>query len=188
MYTPFMNGVKAELASIADCTGRCVVKDDASSPKELEDLFRQQVVAMGCVAGVSIQPMNGGQVRRNCVQGTLSAARALGDAVIKAREAKTSPVEAAVGVMGGKALFVGTIIDIVRTTEGGFNRGIITVEGRADTPFAGGQPVTVDFQNENLVGGWDVLDLAAVRVGDRAFRQRHGLRTVFGGHGRISTP
>ena len=166
MYVPFIRGVEAKLASIADCAGRSVVKADASSAKELEDLFREQVVAMGCVAGVSIQPMSGAEAQKHSVLGTLSLARALGDAVLKARKAKTSPLEAAVGVTGGKVLFVGSIIDITRTNEGGFSRGVITVEGKAGTPFAEGQPATVDFQNENLVseGGYGSGARGAARL------------------------
>lgn len=150
MCTPFIYGLQARVASICDCRGKMHVKTDATSPKDLEDVFREHVVAMGCVAGICLQPMTGGDVRRTSIPHTLSQSRTIGAAVLAARSAKTSPHDAVAATAGGRVLFIGTVTDVTRTTEGGFNRGTIAVEGRGGTAHAG-QTAVVEFQNENLV-------------------------------------
>jgi hypothetical protein len=58
----------------------------------LEKLMRTATVAMGCTACMTTAPMTGDFVRRYGVAHTTSQAWTLGDAVMRARAAKTDPV------------------------------------------------------------------------------------------------
>jgi DUF917 family protein len=79
---------------------------------------------------------------------TLTLALHIGEAIERARGQGEDPVEAVLAVTGGRRIFRGKIVDVERRLVGGFARGRIALEGFG--PRAG-EPITVDFQNENLI-------------------------------------
>jgi hypothetical protein len=114
----------------------------------LEKLMRTATVAMGCTACMTTAPMTGDFVRRYGIAHTTSQAWTLGDAVIRAREAKTDPIAAILAEAGGTFLMTGKVTDIGRRIEGGFVRGTLTVAGLGTDA---GRTLVIDIQNEYLV-------------------------------------
>jgi uncharacterized protein len=68
--------------------------------------------------------------------------------VLEARRRQEAPIPPLVAAQGGRVLFQGKIVDVLRRVTGGFARGEVTIEGLDD---ASGQHLTIDFQNENLI-------------------------------------
>jgi DUF917 family protein len=98
-------------------------------------------------------------VRDAAIPGTTSLAIAIGDAVINARSGRGNPVEAATDATGGRKLFAGKVTNVERRNEGGFARGVLTLEGSGD--YSGGQ-LQIDIQNEFLIARRDDGEILAV--------------------------
>ena len=62
---------------------------------------------MGCSAGFASAPITGTQLREVAIQGSLSLALNLGQAVLKAQEHKQDPVAAAAAAGRGQVMFEG---------------------------------------------------------------------------------
>lgn len=65
-----------------------------------------------------------------------------------AREGNTSPVEAITTHEGGTILITGKIVDVLRETTGGFNKGHLKIAGIDQFRD---KNMRIDFQNENLI-------------------------------------
>ncbi|XP_064601180.1 LOW QUALITY PROTEIN: uncharacterized protein LOC135467341 [Liolophura sinensis] len=148
MFTPFIYGHKPCPASLADDKGRQAVALRAESPKYLEDYFRGICVDMGCSAAITINVLNPTDLSSMVVHGSISRAWHLGLAVLQSRANHTSPITAITDQLNGQLLVTGKICDVSREVTGGFNRGVMVIEGLGE--YAG-QEVAIDFQNENLV-------------------------------------
>ena len=48
-------------------------------------------------------------------------------------------------------MFKGKVISLTRSNEGGFTRGIVTIEGAKSSPEYVSKTVTIEFQNENVI-------------------------------------
>ena len=70
----------------------------------------QVCTAMGCSAGFASAPVSGKQLRAVAIQGSLSLALALGQAVQQAQRIKADPVAAAVTAANGKLVFKGATL------------------------------------------------------------------------------
>ena len=103
---------------------------------------------MGCSAGFTSAPITGRQLQEVAIQGSLSLALGLGQAVLGARAAKQDPVAAAATAGRGTVLFQGKIIDLQRSTTEGFARGRVELTGLGSWKD---QEADIQFQNENLV-------------------------------------
>ncbi|XP_046373884.2 uncharacterized protein LOC124147265 [Haliotis rufescens] len=147
MFCPYMYGVSAHPAALVDDRGTRAVMLQTPSPKHLENHFRDTVIGMGCSAGLA-SPLNKADIMEKTVLYTFSHAWKLGDAVLKARIEKTSPIEAILKTEKSVHIITGKIRDVQRETSGGFNRGKVIIEG---LDCFSGQTILVDFQNENLV-------------------------------------
>ena len=148
MTSFFAYGQASQPAALSDADGNTLVITQAKTPQMLEKLMRTATVAMGCTACMTTAPMTGDFVRRFGIAHTTSQAWTLGDAVIRAREAKTDPIAAILAEAGGTFLMTGKVTDIGRRIDGGFVRGTLTVAGLgADA----GRTLVIDIQNEYLV-------------------------------------
>jgi hypothetical protein len=148
MDTFMIEGIPPTPAAIADHSHHTVVFDHISEPNTIERYARAVTIQMGGGAGLAMPVMTGAQVRSAAIPNTMSLAIAMGDAVMAARGGKGDPVAAALGVAGGERIFAGKIVSVERRNEGGFARGVLTLDGAgSDT----GRQVTIDFQNENLI-------------------------------------
>ena len=92
-------------------------------------------------------------MKQHAVRGTISLAIAIGRAVRLARAAGSDPFAALLACLRsssyyshGGVLFDGKIVDLDRSTEGGFAVGRAVLEG-----FGSTDRIVVEFQNENLV-------------------------------------
>ena len=148
MTSFFAYGQASQPAALSDADGNTLVITQAKTPQMLEKLMRTATVAMGCTACMTTAPMTGDFVRRFGIAHTTSQAWTLGDAVIRARVAKTDPIAAILAEAGGTFLMTGKVTDIGRRIDGGFVRGTLTVAGLgADA----GRTLVIDIQNEYLV-------------------------------------
>ena len=152
MVTFNVHGVPASPAVLVDEYLQSVVVD-AVDAKRTEELARSAAIVMGLSAAISCYPMSGRQLKDYCVPGTLRIALGIGRALAEGRS-RGAPVEALLAFLEttayyrhSLALFEGKITDIERRTERGFNVGCLRIV-RLD---GGGDEMTVDFRNENLV-------------------------------------
>lgn len=148
MDTFAIYGVHPTPAAVSDIRGHVAVFDEISSGHDLERYVRTLTVQMGGGAGLTGPLMTGADIRRTAVQGTLSFAVRLGEAVIAARKAHSNPVTAASEMTGGQLLMTGKITDVERRFVAGFARGHLKLAG---TGAYEGHDYSIDFQNENLV-------------------------------------
>jgi len=114
---------------------------------------------MGCSAAVSLYVLNGKQVKDFMVHGTITLCQRIGAAIREAAGAHADPVAAAAGVLGGRQIFRGKLVDVRRATQGGFARGTAVLDGVG--PDAGAR-LDIAFQNENLVATRDGQVVASV--------------------------
>ena len=154
-----IGGVAPTPAALCDYSGQVVVFDNISTPLTLERYARAVTIQMGGAAGYAFPVMSGADLKRTVIPGTVTLARRLGDAVLRARGEKHNPVQAALGVMGGRRIFGGKIIDVSRRLEGGFARGAVHIDGSGRDA---GTRMTVEFQNENLIARFDAGETPAI--------------------------
>ncbi|XP_041376762.1 uncharacterized protein LOC121389227 [Gigantopelta aegis] len=148
MFGPYMYGLKPYPAALVDDKNRRAVMLESPSAKQLENYFRDTVIEMGCSAGLTLTPLTKSDVMTTCVQHSVSRAWRLGNAILKARLEKKSPVDAILATETAIHVLTGKISDVRRETTGGFNVGRVIIEGLEE--FAE-QKILIEFQNENLV-------------------------------------
>jgi DUF917 family protein len=151
MTTFNINGVAATPLALSNEHGDVVIIETTDARKA-EDLARPLVAAMGASAVLAGYRMSGAEARGAVVDGSLSAALAIGRAIHDARS-PVAPVERLLTALAAIPLyrhaynlFDGKIVDVERRTTGGFVFGHCTVSS-----LSGGDQVTIDFQNENLM-------------------------------------
>lgn len=152
MVTYNVYGVSATPAVIVDehLESVAVTTHDA---KRAEDLVRASAIVMGLSVMISCYPLTGRQVKDYGVSGTLRIALGIGRALAEGRR-HGDPVQALLQFLRGtryyrfcKVLFDGKIVDVRRETSRGYNIGHCHI-----APLAGtGEPLHIEFQNENLV-------------------------------------
>lgn len=153
MVLPTLSGVTASPLAFSDEKGNTGVLQTADN-SWTERIARVACVEMGCSVMISGFSMTGVQARESLVAGSLSRCIAIGQRIAEAREAKTDPVAAVVGLLGGRELFGGKVADVNRATTTGFARGRARIDGD------GGASLTLQFQNEHLVAEADGRVLA----------------------------
>jgi DUF917 family protein len=109
-----------------------------------ERIARAVCVACGASALMADYVLTGAEARGAVIEGTVSAAIAIGHAV----QEGTEPVGALREALGATVLISGKVIDVERRTGGGFVRGSLVVDGTGDDR---GRLLRVEIQNENLV-------------------------------------
>jgi DUF917 family protein len=82
--------------------------------------------------------------RRTAINGTISLATRLGQAVRQAREHHQDPVEAILALLPAQQLFTGKAVVVERRTVQGFARGRVVLESLS-------RRLGIDFQNEYLI-------------------------------------
>ncbi len=152
LKTFFVYGVPWHPLALSDEKGNTVIIPHAISARWLERIARAITVQMGCVACYALAPMSATQVRETAVLGTLTLAKSVGEAVLKARQRGEDPIGAVLGTCPGKVLFSGKVVDVDRRTTAGFARGTVTIDGLGGYL---GERMVIDFQNENLVARRD---------------------------------
>jgi uncharacterized protein len=151
MVLPTLAGIDATPMAIVDEKGNRGVLDTISN-HWAERLARTATIDMGCSSIISLFAMSGADLRRGWVPGTLSLCDEVGRTIAAARREHRDPVAAVVGVLGGRVLHTGKVVDVARRTATGFARGEGTVEGVGEDA---GSSMLLHFQNEHLIAERD---------------------------------
>lgn len=165
METFHIYGVKGTPACIANEHGDLVILDALHDNYALEWLARGVTIRMGGHAFLSHYPMQGKDLRRAAVRGTLALGLRLGRAVLHAQRRHEDPVAAVcdasehAGYGRGENLFRGKIVEVSRRTADGFAKGSVAVQGMDQNA---GSMLRIDFQNENLVAFRDGVVVCTV--------------------------
>lgn len=109
-----------------------------------ERLARALTVEMGGAAIVGLYPFLAGQARDCIIHGSLSQIYRIG--LLMAEHGPAAPVAIAED-QNGVVLFQGRVRDVERLNEGGFTKGLLTLEGQGDFR---NRTTQMRFQNEFL--------------------------------------
>ena len=159
MITFFIYGLSCYPAAVCDEKGNVVVFAEGVNDHWLERLGRSTAVQMGGHAGAAVAFMSGADAKRTAIEGTLSWARRLGEAVRRSRDESADPLHAILEETDGIVLFAGKVVDVERATSEGWVQGVVTIEGSDDHRD---QQMRIAFQNENLIAWLDGEVVATV--------------------------
>eukprot|EP01104_Vermistella_antarctica_P010845 TRINITY_DN2935_c2_g1_i1.p1 TRINITY_DN2935_c2_g1~~TRINITY_DN2935_c2_g1_i1.p1 ORF type:complete len:685 (-),score=154.84 TRINITY_DN2935_c2_g1_i1:30-2084(-) len=150
MLSPLIYGQAAAPCAMSDGRGNDIVCTNAVNAKSLENIMRATVVSLGCMAGLAICPLRGkSDVLKFMIPSTLSKAWSIGRCISLAAHQTEDPVSALERECGGRLLCKGKIVDVLRSTVGGFDRGVIRIKNESST--SSDANLSIEFQNENLV-------------------------------------
>ena len=93
-----------------------------------ERLARPITEQMGGSAAICDYSMRGKELKHSALGATLSKAMQIGEAIREANSAGKNAIDAVLSIVGGHRLMSGKIIDIERTTQGGFVTGGVILE------------------------------------------------------------
>lgn len=159
MDTFSIYGVSIAPAALADPRHNSVVFPTVEDPHTLERYARAVTIQMGGSAGYAFPIMTGAEMRHTVIPNTISLARAIGDAVRRARRQHDDPVAAITAFGDGVVLFTGKVTDIERRLVGGFARGAVRIDGLGSHA---GERMRIEFQNEYLIALRDDEPVAIV--------------------------
>ncbi|MGR5140111.1 DUF917 domain-containing protein [Photobacterium sp. DNB23_23_1] len=162
MVTFYLDGLPSAPNTLADEKGNVVILHPLDGVWS-ERFARPITEQMGGSAAMCDYPMRGASLKRSALPATLTKAMKIGAAIRKANDEGLSGVVAVLDIVGGHKIISGKIIDIERSTSGGFVKGGVTIERliQAD-PDSDLDSVYVHFQNELLLAhkGTQAEDLA----------------------------
>lgn len=158
MVTFHLDGVPATPMVISDEKGNSMVLSTCDNVWA-ERIARAVTVQMGGSSLIAIYPMEGVKLKSSCVPNSVSLSMKIGRAIREARARGDNAVEAVTGILKGRVLFRGKVVDVIRRTVGGFARGEAKFEGLDEYI---NQSLLISFQNENLVARVDGKVVASV--------------------------
>jgi uncharacterized protein len=143
MVAMYVAGLPVNVVVLADVQG------NVTTIRPVDGLWSERIsravcVACGASALMADYVLTGAEARDAVVEGSVSAALAIGRAVRDGSE----PVAALREALGATVLISGKVIDVERRTGGGFVRGSLLIDGAGDDR---GRLLRVEIQNENLV-------------------------------------
>jgi DUF917 family protein len=156
MVLPTLYDISACPLGVADEKGNVAIYDTVTN-LWAERFARSTTVHMGCIAAIALYCLDGGDLRRATIPGTLTLAADLGRLVRATQQAHGDVVDAVTGRLEGRILFSGKVVDVDRRVEHGWTRAQFRIAG-VDA-YAGGE-LTLHAQNEFLAatdGGGDVM-------------------------------
>ena len=148
MVTMELAGIPVAPAVVVDERGHRAVFHEVHGEWS-ERLERAVAIACGGIAASAEYTMTVAQARTATVPGTMTLAGRIGRAISGAQD---DPVASVIAATGAARLLDGKIVDVANRIEGGFVRGVATVEGtRADA----GRTLEIEIQNELLLARVD---------------------------------
>lgn len=145
-------GISCAPVALADEYGNTVVVESLSAAVA-EKLARPVVSAMGASAAISCYAMTGAQAKMAAVPGTISAARMIGEAIIRNGASSKAPLARLIEALESiplyrraRQVFHGKIVALSRDTTRGWVLGRCEVESPDRRSHA-----VIEFQNENLI-------------------------------------
>lgn len=148
-------GIAASPVVLTDGRGNTAVLHAADNPWA-ERLARSAAASLGGVCAGAIYCMTAEEARRGAIEGSVSRALALGEAMGAPGAGRLPAIREA---LGATVLIEGKVLDVERRTDGGFVRGSATVEGTG--PDAG-REIRLELQNEFLLALEEGMVRAAV--------------------------
>ena len=144
MVTFTLGGISATPMAMVDEKGNGCTFDTISNVWT-EKLARAITIQMGGSAMCSLYPVTAKQCKDYLIRGSLSLIHHIGNIIEKH---SFNAYQLLVKELNGKHLFQGRVRDVERRSEGGWNRGIVKLEGTGE--FVN-RDAKIDFQNEVLV-------------------------------------
>jgi DUF917 family protein len=144
MVTFTLGGISATPMAMVDEKGNGCTFDTISNVWT-EKLARAITIQMGGSAMCSLYPVTAIQCKDYLIRGSLSLIHHIGNIIEKH---SFNAYQLLVKELNGKHLFQGRVRDVERRSEGGWNRGIVKLEGTGE--FVN-RDAKIDFQNEFLV-------------------------------------
>lgn len=144
MVTFTLGGISATPMAMVDEKGNGCTFDTISNVWT-EKLARAITIQMGGSAMCSLYPVTAKQCKDYLIRGSLSLIHHIGNIIEKH---SFNAYQLLVKELNGKHLFQGRVRDVERRSEGGWNRGIVKIEGTGE--FVN-RDAKIDFQNEFLV-------------------------------------
>jgi len=144
MVTFTLGGISATPMAMVDEKGNGCTFDTISNVWT-EKLARAITIQMGGSAMCSLCPVTAKQCKDYLIRGSLSLIHHIGNIIEKH---SFNAYQLLVKELNGKHLFQGRVRDVERRSEGGWNRGIVKLEGTGE--FVN-RDAKIDFQNEFLV-------------------------------------
>ena len=147
MVTFYLEGVQSTPMVLSDEKGNSIVLETVDG-LWAERIARTATVTMGGSVMLSIYPMNGEQVKRSSIQHSLTLEQKIGEIITGGKQKNENPIPELLELLKGYKLFEGKVADISRKTEGGFAKGIASIQGLNEYSDKSCQ---LNFQNEHLM-------------------------------------
>ena len=148
MISYYFDGVAPSPIVMVDAQHRRFIIENVAETTLLERVSRAICVQLGGSAMIADQPIPVWRLKETAIPNTITLAHRVGDAVMAAQAAGTSPVQAVCNVTGGRELFIGKVVDIDRRIERGYNFGRLTLTGL--NSWRGSEAI-IELQNEYLI-------------------------------------
>ncbi len=123
-------------------------------PEDIERVARAVTAELQGVSAISCNVVNGRQARDFIIPGTTTLVEQIGNLIRQQQEKGNDPSEAVAERFNGYILGRGTVQEVKGETRGGFDFGTVRVSGDL--------PVTVYYQNENMLAYRDNILVALV--------------------------
>jgi uncharacterized protein len=128
--------------AVSDIRANDLILAHAESARWGEALLRPIATACGSIIAIC-GSHTGLQIKQHGFHGTYSRAMSIGEALVRAQAERSDPIKALLAAESGTVLAVGKVVDVNRSSTGGF------VRGRAHIEIDGqGEAAVVTFQNE----------------------------------------
>lgn len=147
MVTFHLNGISSTPMAITDEKGNIGVMETIDN-KWAERIARAATVEMGASTLISNYPCTGADLKKASIHNIVTLSEKIGKIIRSNEQDEAEKLQELLKVTNGFDLFTGKIIDVQRGTEGGFNRGKVTIEGLGEKS---NEQVEVHIQNENLI-------------------------------------
>lgn len=151
MVTFHIDGLQSAPMSIADEKGNTLIVNGVESIWN-ERIGRQALIAMGGSIMTCDFMMQGRDMKRSGIHGTLSLAEKIGEKINQLKYLNQNPVEALIEELGGSLLFTGKVTNLLRRVSDGFTKGDVILEG---IDQYAGKTSQLNFQNEFLIAKVD---------------------------------
>lgn len=155
MVTFHLDGISPAPVAMADEKGNRMLLYPQDSIWS-ECFARSITIQMGGSATAFDFPVQGRQVKKSAISGTLTLAERIGR-LLREKQGKGSPIPDLLQELGGWELFSGKVSDMDRRTVGGFAKGKACFAGMDDWQ---GRELEIRFQNEYLIALEDGRPLA----------------------------
>ncbi len=148
--TPFLHGISSEPLTSVDAWGNSAVVTNVANPYMLERVTKMLSIAGVDGTSIASTPIDGADMKRIIVPGTLSLALRIGRAARLAREAGDDPIEATIDAAGAWRLFDGQVVSKEWEDRDGYMYATLELAGSLPRT-TGSSTLKIWIKNENHV-------------------------------------